>query len=189
MLAMSLPATFVARRRTGLAAALTAMTLTAMTLSGCGDSSDTASGCSTPSATAVALVPAVQNATDLGKKPVPAAAGDNAVRPTQVVTQDHVTCQGKQAVLTDTVQVRYVGVRYRDGGQFDASWDQGDEPATFALNGVVEGFAEGIVGMTEGSRRTIVIPAAKGYGDQDGGADLPPDSDLVFVVDLVKIGA
>ena len=42
--------------------------------------------------------------------------------------------------------------------------------------------------MKVGGRREIVIPAALGYGAQGAGADIPPDTDLIFVVDLVKVG-
>jgi FKBP-type peptidyl-prolyl cis-trans isomerase FkpA len=56
------------------------------------------------------------------------------------------------------------------------------------LSGVVPGFGGGIVGMKIGGRREIVIPAQMGYGsDSPQGSGIPPNSVLVFVVDLVSV--
>jgi peptidylprolyl isomerase len=90
------------------------------------------------------------------------------------------------------VTVQYVGVRYADGKKFDSSWDRG-QPAQFSLTGVVKGFTEGIGGtkgvppMKVGGRRIMILPASLGYGTQGAGADIPPNTPLVFVVDLVSV--
>ncbi len=130
-------------------------------------------------------IPAVTaNATDLTKEPTIAAGGTNP--PTELKTADLVPGNGKTAVASDTVNVRYTGVLYSDGTKFDASWKSGSDPVEFPLSGVVPGFAQGIVGMKIGGRREIVIPPALGYGDQTSGP-IPGGSTLVFVVDLVSI--
>jgi peptidylprolyl isomerase len=83
------------------------------------------------------------------------------------------------------LKVQYVGL-LRDGTEFDSSWD--GQPVEFNLSQVIPGWNEGLRGMKEGGRRTLVIPADLGYG-ASGTADgsIPPDSTLVFVVDLVEI--
>lgn len=140
-----------------------------------------------PRVTGGALVPKVQNAKDLQKKPVAAGAGASAARPQELIVEDLVVGTGQEATALDqTVQVQYAGTLYRDGKPFDASWDNGGQPIAFPLNRVVPGFGRGILGMKEGGRRVLVIPAELGYG-ADGSGPIPPDSDLVFVVDLVKV--
>jgi peptidylprolyl isomerase len=93
---------------------------------------------------------------------------------------------GATAVATDTVQVQYVGADYTNGRDFDSSWSRG-QPSTFPLNGVVPGFAQGIVGMKVGGRREIVIPPALGYGSTGQPPAVSPNETLVFVVDLLAI--
>jgi peptidylprolyl isomerase len=114
--------------------------------------------------------------------------------PTVLEVKDLVTGDGAVANPTATVTVQYVGVRYQDGKQFDASWDHGGA-TSFSLTGVVPGFTQGIGGngqvapMKVGGRRIMILPAALGYGKKgtpDG--SIPPDTPLVFVVDLVGVG-
>ncbi|MEH3155553.1 MAG: FKBP-type peptidyl-prolyl cis-trans isomerase [Gordonia paraffinivorans] len=124
------------------------------------------------------------NATDTGKEPTIAAG--TGTPPSDLRVADLVPGNGRTATAADTVSVRYVGALYSDGSVFDASWKQGSTPVDFPLSGVVQGFADGIVGMKVGGRREIVIPPALGYGDQ-AQPGLPAGSTLVFVVDLVGI--
>jgi peptidylprolyl isomerase len=73
------------------------------------------------------------------------------------------------------------------GQMFDSSWSRG-EPATFPLDGVILGWQEGLLGMKEGGRRILVIPAAQGYGDTPPeGSGIAPGETLVFVVDLTAV--
>lgn len=130
-------------------------------------------------------IPAVGNATDLKQQPTIQAGKGTA--PTQLVIADLVPGSGKTAAPSDTVTVQYVGANYADGKVFDSSWTRG-QPATFALDQVVPGFAQGIAGMKVGGRREIVIPPALGYGDQAQGP-IQANETLVFVVDLVSIGS
>jgi len=106
--------------------------------------------------------------------------------PTKLVTQDVVVGKGAAATLANTVDVRYTGTLYSDGTLFDSSWSRGSEPTSFPLDGVVPGFAQGIVGMQPGGRRVIVIPPALGYGNQANGP-IPAGATLIFVVDLVGV--
>lgn len=134
----------------------------------------------------------VSSATDLTKKPVVKSSSTKA--PSIIAVKDLVTGTGAAASPSSTVKVQYVGVRYADGFQFDASWDHGGA-ISFSLAQVVPGFTQGIGGtdgiapMKIGGRRLMILPAALGYGAQ-GTSDgsIPPNAPIVFVVDLVGIG-
>src|SRR3954468_15306906 len=83
--------------------------------------------------------------------------------PTELVITDLVVGDGNEAVPGATVLVHYVGVDHETGEQFDASWDRG-EAIRFPLNGLIQGWQEGIPGMRVGGRRKLVVPPEKAYG-------------------------
>ncbi len=168
-----------------------------LVLMGCGSStpsasssttsgSPTASGSPTTAASSVpaANPPTVTGATDLKHEPVIGPGTKPA--PTSLETKDLVVGTGATATAADTVNVQYVGANYTNGKDFDSSWSRG-QPSSFPLNGVVPGFAQGIVGMKVGGRREIVIPPALGYGATGQAPAVAPDETLVFVVDLLAI--
>ncbi len=73
----------------------------------------------------------------------------------------------------------------KDGGKvFDSSFNRG-QPASFPLSGVIPGWQKGVPGMKVGGIRRLIIPAKLGYGERGAGSDIPPNSDLVFVIQLV----
>ncbi|WKE65186.1 FKBP-type peptidyl-prolyl cis-trans isomerase [Gallaecimonas kandeliae] len=92
---------------------------------------------------------------------------------------------GEHPKATDKVTVNYKGTLI-DGTQFDSSYDRG-EPITFALNRVIPGWTEGVQLMTVGSKYRFVIPANLAYGERDM-QTIPPNSTLVFEVELLGIG-
>ena len=102
--------------------------------------------------------------------------------PESLVITDDVEGTGAEVQPGDTVTAHYVGVAATSGEEFDSSWDRG-APATFPLDQVIQGWSEGLVGMKEGGRRTLVIPAELAYGDS---GPAPGDA-LVFTVDLVSV--
>ena len=95
---------------------------------------------------------------------------------------------GEEAASGHIVEVHYVGVSWKDGKQFDASWDRGDT-FKFGLGKgqVIAGWDQGIPGMKIGGRRILVIPADLGYGAAGSPPTIPANAPLVFVVDLKKI--
>ena len=93
--------------------------------------------------------------------------------------------EGDLAMPSDTVTVHYTG-SLLDGKVFDSSVERG-EPATFALNRVIPGWTEGVALMNVGSKYKLYIPSELGYGAQGAGADIPPNSTLVFEVELLAI--
>ena len=92
---------------------------------------------------------------------------------------------GARPKATDVVTVHYEG-RLIDGTVFDSSIKRG-EPATFALNQVIPGWTEGLQLMKEGGEYTFYIPSELAYGEQ-GNPSIPPNSVLVFDVQLIKVG-
>jgi peptidylprolyl isomerase len=181
------PAARVARRRRLLAGVVLPAVLVVPVLAGCSasDAPDGTSAAPAPTVAAGPRLPAVQNATDLTRKPL-SAAGTGAP-PTTLVTHDLVTGRGARASATSTVSIQYSGVLWRNGKEFDTTWGSG-QTATFPLDGTIPGFGRGIDGMHVGGRRQIVIPPDLGYGPAGG---QPPtilaDDTLVFVVDLLTV--
>lgn len=108
--------------------------------------------------------------------------------PTELEIDDLVVGDGKSAAAGDLLIMHYVGVRHADGGQFDASWDRGNTFSfTLGTGRVIQGWDQGIEGMQEGGRRLLSIPADLAYGADARGDDIPADSALVFVVDLIQV--
>jgi FKBP-type peptidyl-prolyl cis-trans isomerase FkpA len=103
---------------------------------------------------------------------------------------DSVAGAGKTASAGQMVTVQYTGWLYapgapdHHGAQFDSS--RGREPFTFRLGsgGVIPGWDQGVAGMKVGGKRTLVIPAALGYG-ADGAGPIPPNANLIFDIELL----
>jgi peptidylprolyl isomerase len=106
----------------------------------------------------------------------------------QLEIEDIVEGDGDEAVSGRVVEVHYVGVSWKTGKQFDASWDRGDT-FKFGLGKgqVIKGWDEGVAGMRVGGRRRITIPPQLAYGKRGAGGVIGPDETLVFVVDLVGV--
>ena len=100
---------------------------------------------------------------------------------------DEVCGDGDVAESGKTVVVHYVGT-LEDGTKFDSSRDR-DEPFEFPLGGgmVIPGWDEGIVGMAVGGTRILTIPPELAYGSEGAGEAIPPDSTLVFEVELLEV--
>lgn len=95
---------------------------------------------------------------------------------------DIVVGEGEEVQPSDTVTINYTGALASDGTIFDSS--VGGEPATFPLDNLIVGWQEGIPGMKVGGVRRLYIPAAKGYGEAGSGSSIPPNSDLIFDIEL-----
>jgi peptidylprolyl isomerase len=106
----------------------------------------------------------------------------------QLELEDLTVGDGDEAVPGKVVEVHYVGVAWKDGRQFDASWDRG-KTFKFGLGrgDVIAGWDQGVAGMRVGGRRRITIPPMLGYGKRGAGGVIGPDETLVFVVDLVGV--
>jgi peptidylprolyl isomerase len=145
-------------------------------------------------ATTPATTPTTSPTTPTAVKPPPQLSKEPVVSvpaappPAKLVVKDLIKGNGKAATTGSTVTVNYVGVNYKTGKQFDASWLR-HQPFTTALsNGnVIPGWVQGIPGMKVGGRRELIIPPSLGYGSRGAGSAIPPNSTLVFVVDLLSV--
>ncbi|HIX45281.1 MAG TPA: FKBP-type peptidyl-prolyl cis-trans isomerase [Candidatus Barnesiella excrementipullorum] len=91
---------------------------------------------------------------------------------------------GRKPSATDRVQCHYHGTLI-DGTVFDSSVQRG-EPAVFGVNQVIPGWVEALQLMPEGSRWKLYIPSKLAYGERQAGS-IPPNSALVFEVELIKV--
>jgi FKBP-type peptidyl-prolyl cis-trans isomerase FkpA len=107
--------------------------------------------------------------------------------PTGLVYVDEVVGTGEVARPGQTVSVHYTGW-LTNGQKFDSSLDRG-QPFQFALGGgqVIRGWDEGVAGMKVGGKRKLIIPPNLGYGSNGAGALIPPNSKLVFEVQLLGV--
>lgn len=99
---------------------------------------------------------------------------------------DTVEGSGETVPEGATITAHYTGALCKDGTIFQSSHDMG-RAITFPLSGVIAGWTEGVPGMKVGGTRRLVIPAAKAYGSASPSPNIPPNSDLVFDIELVAI--
>ena len=109
---------------------------------------------------------------------------------------DNVVGTGKEAGVGSNIVVNYTGWYYKPmatrqrGRKFDSSLDAGRDPLEFQLGAgkVIKGWDQGVVGMKVGGKRTLIIPSELAYGKRGaGGGSIPPDSDLIFDVELLNV--
>jgi peptidylprolyl isomerase len=85
-----------------------------------------------------------------------------------------------------TITAHYTGALCTDGTIFQSSHDFG-EPISFGLTQVIKGWTQGVPGMKVGGTRRLVIPSAMAYGSVRAAANIPPNSDLVFDIELIAL--
>jgi FKBP-type peptidyl-prolyl cis-trans isomerase FkpA len=106
----------------------------------------------------------------------------------ELVIEDLIEGQGAEATADCGVSVHYTGWLL-DGSKFDSSVDRG-RPLEFPLGKgmVIAGWDQGVVGMRVGGKRKLTIPPHLGYGSQGFPPVIPPESTLVFEVELLGVG-
>ncbi|EKX41771.1 FKBP-type peptidyl-prolyl cis-trans isomerase [Guillardia theta CCMP2712] len=100
-----------------------------------------------------------------------------------MVVEDMKVGEGKTAESQDTVTMKYVG-RLEDGTQFDAS---SRFKFTIDAGEVIKGWDRGVKGMKKGGKRKLTIPPKLGYGKRGSPPEIPPNSTLIFEVELLSI--
>lgn len=93
--------------------------------------------------------------------------------------------EGDKPQATDTVDVHYEGSLI-NGTVFDSSIKRG-EPATFPVNGVIQGWQEALQLMPVGSKWKVFIPSDLAYGEQGAGGAIGPNETLIFEMELLTI--
>jgi len=173
----------------------------AVLIAGCGSSSSSSIGVgqenkadealatatsSTPASTSPAATASVKTPTTGPLSKEPTVTPPTGPAPTKLVTKEIITGTGPEAKAGDSVTVNYVGVLYKGGKKFDASWKRKETfPFVLGKGQVIPGWDQGVAGMKVGGRRELIIPAPLGYGAQGSPPSIPPNSALVFVVDLL----
>ncbi|MFE9094681.1 FKBP-type peptidyl-prolyl cis-trans isomerase [Streptomyces sp. NPDC007264] len=129
-----------------------------------------------------AALPKVGTNTD-GKAPsieVPKTKAPTALAAAYVIEGD-----GATVTADSTLLVQYKGVLWDSGKEFDSTYRRSDL-ASFPLQQVVKGWAQGLTGKKVGSRVLVVVPPKLGYGDNPpAGSGIQKDSTLVFSVDIL----
>jgi FKBP-type peptidyl-prolyl cis-trans isomerase FkpA len=150
------------------------------------------SGCKPKEATDEQAPAATTETPPADTAPAAAPAGDPP--PTELVVTEITPGTGEAIAAGKTAVVHYTGWLYdpaaaeHKGAKFDSSRDR-NEPFRFALGQgqVIKGWDEGVAGMKVGQQVRITIPPEKGYGANGAGDAIPPNSTLVFDVELLGI--
>ena len=93
---------------------------------------------------------------------------------------------GAEVQPNDTITAHYTGALAKNGIIFESSHDYGN-PATFGLNQVIQGWQKGVPGMKVGGMRRLIIPSELAYGSVRASKNIPPNSDLVFDIELIDV--
>lgn len=118
----------------------------------------------------------LQDFTPLGKK----------TKVTELQIIDLVVGEGPEVPVDATITAHYTGALCADGTIFESSLDSG-RPATFGLNQVIDGWTHGVPGMRVGGTRRLIIPSELAYGQRRASAQIGPNSDLVFDIELIAV--
>lgn len=100
-------------------------------------------------------------------------------------TWDVVTGTGTPVAAGNNIKVFYTGWLASNGTKFDSRRSPA-APADFDLDGLIQGWKTGIVGMRPGGIRRLYVPAALGYGAAGSPPNIPANADLVFEIKLVS---
>lgn len=112
---------------------------------------------------------------------------NTAGKVSEMQIEDIVVGEGAEAITGSTVSVNYMGT-FEDGSEFDSSYKRG-VPFEFTLGAgrVIEGWDKGVVGMKVGGKRKLTIPPQLAYGEQGVPGAIPPNSTLIFEIELLEV--
>jgi peptidylprolyl isomerase len=118
-------------------------------------------------------------------------AGTTVTTPSGLKIIDTQAGTGAQPKTGQTCVMHYTGWLYKDGAKgekFDSSVDRG-QPFEFQIGTgqVIGGWDEGVATMKVGGKRTLIIPPDLGYGARGAGRVIPPNSTLIFDVELLDV--
>lgn len=129
----------------------------------------------------------LSNSTTFGDEPTGIQSMANGLQ-----YEDDVIGTGRAAQKGDMAEVHYTGWLQKPdgskGAKFDSSKDH-NQTFSFKIGGgqVIQGWEEGLIGMKVGGKRTLVIPPHLGYGARGAGYRIPPNSTLIFDIELVNL--
>jgi peptidylprolyl isomerase len=166
---------------------LTVSLCAALALAGCGGGGDSSSS-SSSTAASTSSTEATATPAAAAKRTKPKVVVPKGAPPKTLETKELIEGAGPEAKSGDEVTVQYVGVDYKTGKQFDASWDRGEPfPFTLGAGQVITGWDKGVAGMKAGGRRELIIPPELAYGPSGYPPAIAPNATLVFVIDLLAV--
>ncbi len=121
--------------------------------------------------------------------PSPSSTAQKSASPSaQLKIEDIKIGTGSAEVKSgDTVVMHYTGT-LENGTKFDSSYDRNQPFETkIGVGQVIKGWDQGIPGMKVGGKRRLIIPSDLGYGSRGAGPKIPPNSTLIFDVELLEI--
>ncbi len=156
-------------------------------LAGCSNKQDTTTGTNSSASTSTTPAAAASDPKTAGEAFLAANGKEPGVITTASGLQYKIikSGTGESPKATDSVKVNYEG-RLIDGTIFDSSIQRG-EPATFPVNRVIPGWTEALQLMKVGDKWQLFIPANLAYGEQSPTPTIPPNSPLIFEVELLDI--
>lgn len=159
----------------------------AVTAAGCNQTSTTSESGSASSMTTSATATTPAPSTPAATAPAPAGGGQVHKLASGLQYEDQVVGSGKMAEPGMNVSINYTGY-LTDGSKFDSSLDRG-QPLIFQVGNhqMIAGFDEGVRGMRIGGKRKITVPPDMGYGADGRPPVIPPNSTLVFDLELLDV--
>ena len=174
-----------------------AMLGTALVLSGCSSSSNTPAQSASPSASSSAFTyKSVSVSGPFGEKPTLLIGDDlqgllpfmDGSADTKLVIRDVIDGTGAAVTADSKVSVNYVARTAKTKKTFDSSWARGKTYDYVPKDMGFAAFKDGVIGMTVGGRRLVVVPASLGFGDHPPeNSGVRPGETLVFVIDLQSV--
>lgn len=107
-------------------------------------------------------------------------------RPSGLYVQDVLEGEGREVVNRSPVFVQYTGW-LPDGTEFDSSRDRGGFSFMLGMTDILPAWEQGLRGMRKGGVRRLVVPPELGYGPHGSGDSIPPNTPLVFEVELMEV--
>lgn len=104
--------------------------------------------------------------------------------PKELTVEDVIVGTGAEVLPTSTLTLHYTLMTWSNGNIVESSW--GGQPATFALETLVEGWQKGLPGAKEGGRRLLILPPEMGYGAA-GAGPIGPNETLIFAIDVIGV--
>ena len=106
---------------------------------------------------------------------------------TEVQIVNEIVGNGLEVKNHSKVSVHYIG-KLEDNTVFDSSYDRGQLfDFQIGVRQVILGWETGLLGMKEGGKRTIFIPYELAYGESGAGSLIPPKSNLIFEIEVIKV--
>ncbi|MBV1789479.1 FKBP-type peptidyl-prolyl cis-trans isomerase [Marinobacterium sp. D7] len=105
----------------------------------------------------------------------------------QLVVEDLIEGTGIEVKKGGALVTTHYRGYLEDGTEFDSSYDRGEPFQTvLSRKKVIAAWVDGLIGMKVGGKRKLLVPSDLGYGERGFGDKIPPDSNLIFEIELLE---